>query len=776
MHEVHIDIETFSPMDLNKAGVYRYTEDPRFKILLVGVSEDGSPVRVYDLAQGQKLPKRIVDALLDEGVLKFAHNASFERVCLSRFLWDQGLLPRGTFLDPMSWHCTMVWSAYAGLPLSLKAVGEALELSKGKMDEGKGLIRLFCQPSKTTSSNDGKDRILPSDAPEKWELFKSYNKRDVEVEMEIARKLATVPVPEQVWMEYQDSERINDRGIMIDRTLVENAILLDTQSQKELTEALRAITDLENPRSVSQMKEWLQENGLTMDTLGKKEVAGVLRTAPEPLRTVLLLRREIAKSSVKKYTAMQAAACRDGRLRGMFMFYGASRSGRFSGRIVQLQNLYRNSLPDLEECRSLVKAGDYDALETMYDSVPTCLAECTRTAFIPSPGNWFIVCDYSAIEARVLAWMAEEGWRVQAFTEGQDIYCASASQMFGVPVVKHGENGHLRQKGKIAELALGYGGSVGALRSMGALEMGLQEDELLPLVTAWRTANPHIVQFWWKVDRAVKATIKTHEPQQVGPLRFHAKEGRLFVRLPSGRDLVYVRPRVGENRFGGESITYLGIDAKHHWAEVESYGPKFVENCVAIGSLVITDQGPVPIEKVTRQMKVWDGQEYVDHQGVVAKGVQPTIEVDGLRVTPDHHILTKTGWVEARQAKGKQWFDFYPFGERHLISVNYAPKALPVYDLLNAGPRHRFALWNGNQQCVVSNCTQAVSRDILCHAIHNLRDYGIVAHVHDEVICDVPQTIPVKEVEEIMSRVPDWAEGLALRADGYSCFAYQKDA
>ena len=385
------------------------------------------------------------------------------------------------------------------------------------------------------------------------------------------------------------------------------------------------------------------------------------------------------------------------------------------------------------------------------------------------------MCDYSAIEARVLAWMAGEQWRIQAFTEGQDIYCASASQMFGVPVVKHGENGHLRQKGKIAELALGYGGSVGALKSMGALEMGLQEDELLPLVTAWRNSNPHIVQFWWNVDRAVKATIKNHEPQQVGPLRFLAIDGRLFITLPSGRQLIYVRPRIGENRFGGEAITYQGMDKTHHWTEVESYGPKFVENCVAEGSLVITDQGPVPIEKVTMAMKVWDGEEYVIHEGVVGKGVQNTIEVDRLRLTPDHHILTKAGWVEARYSKGKQWYDFYPFGERHLIPVNHRPKPLPVYDIVNAGPQHRFALWNGSRQCVVSNCTQAISRDILCHAIHNLRSYGIVAHVHDEVICDVPQSIPVKEVEEIMSRVPPWAEGLALRADGYSCFAYQKD-
>ena len=619
---LHIDIECYCAVDLAKTGVYRYAEDPSFEITLFGVSVDDGPVKVYDLAQGEELPMKIIEALLDEKTLKTAHNAAFERVCLSRYLWDHRLLPRGSFLDPVSWRCTMVWSAYAGLPLSLKAVGEALELRQGKMDEGKGLIRFFCQPCKPTETNGGRERNLPSDAPEKWELFKAYNKRDVEVEMEIARRLADVPVPDKVWMEYQVSERINDRGIMIDRTLVKNAILLDHQSQAELTEAMREMTDLENPRSVQQMKEWLINNGLSIDSLGKKEVAEQLKTAPEPLRTVLLLRSEIAKSSVKKYTAMQAAACRDGRLRGMFMFYGASRSGRFSGRIVQLQNLYRNSLQDLENCRSLVKAGNSDAREMLSDSVPTCLAECTRTAFIPTPGNWFIVCDYSAIEARVLAWLAGEQWRIQAFAEGQDIYCASASQMFGVPVVKHGINGDLHQKGKIAELALGYGGAVGALKSMGALDMGLKEDELQPLVDAWRTANSNIVRFWWNVDRAVKAAIRTHEPQKAGKLRFVSRDGRLRVQLPSGRDLIYMRPRIGENRFGGEAVTYLGMDASHHWSEVESYGPKFVENCVAEGTLVITDQGPVPIQAITPAMKVWDGEEYVAHEGVVAKGVQ----------------------------------------------------------------------------------------------------------------------------------------------------------
>jgi len=774
MKEAHIDIESFATVDLNKAGVYHYAEDPSFEILLFGVSVDGGPVEVYDLAQGDHIPADLVDALLDPTILKYAHNAAFERICLSRFCWDRGLLPRGIFLDPAGWRCTMVWSAYAGLPLSLRDVGEALELSKGKMEEGKGLIRLFCTPCKPTAMNGGKERILPTDEPEKWDLFKAYNQRDVEVEMQIAEQLASIPVPDQVWSEYRESELINDRGILVDTDLVVSAIRLDTQSQEAQVEGLRELTNLENPRSVAQMKEWLQTNGLTLDTLGKKEVEAVLHTAPEPLRTVLRLRSEIAKSSVKKYAAMAAAACADGRLRGMFMFYGASRSGRFSSRIVQIQNLVKNSLPDLGNCRSLVKAADYDGLEALYDSVPQCLAEVTRTAFIPKPGYKFIVCDYSAIEARVLAWEAGEKWVMDAFAEGKDIYCETASQMFHVPVEKHGLNGHLRQRGKQAILSCGYGGSVGALRAMGAIEAGMREEELLPLVQAWRNANPHIVKFWWDVDRAIKSIIRDHLPRKVGPLGFLYRDGRLHIRLPSGRELIYFRPRLGTNRFGGASITYLGMDKTHHWNVIESYGPKFVENCVAEGSLVITDRGLVPIERVTPSMKVWDGEEWASHDGVVSKGEQSTILVDGLRLTPDHRIYTKTGWLEARMANGKQWFDFYPLGDRHFIRVNHQPKILKVYDILNAGKRHRFALWNGERQCIVSNCTQAISRDILCHAISNLRDYGIVAHVHDEVICEVPLSVPAEEVETIMARVPAWAEGLRLTAEGYECPWYCK--
>ena len=776
MKYMHIDLETYSSVPLPKTGVYPYAESGDFEILLFGASVDGGPVRVYDLAQGGEVPEDVLAALADDGVIKYAHNASFERICLSRYLRDKGVLGPGEYLRPEGWRCTMVWSAYAGLPLSLKTVGEALHLEEGKMDEGKDLIRFFCGPVKPTKTNGGRTRNRPEDAPEKWELFKAYNRRDVEVEMRIAEKLSSLPVPDEVWQQYHESEAINDRGIAVDRALVRSAIRLDAMAQHALTEEMQAITDVGNPRSVQQMKEWLAQNGLEVESLGKKEVATLISTAPEPLRTVLTLRSEIAKSSVKKYTAMQNALCADGRLRGMFMFYGANRSGRFSGRIVQLQNLYRNSLPDLPEARSLVRKGDYESIETLYDSVPGVLAECTRTAFIPSPGNHYVVADFSAIEARVLAWMAGETWREKVFEDGGDIYCASASQMFHVPVVKHGENGHLRQKGKIAELALGYGGSVGALRAMGALEMGLEEAELQPLVDAWRTANPRIVQFWWNIDRAVKQAVQEQTACRVGCLTFRYGRGFLFIQLPSGRRLCYAHPRIGSNRFGGESIEYMGMDATKHWSRVESYGPKFVENCIAEGSLVITEQGPVPIERVTPGMKVWDGEQYVAHSGVACKGVQPTICVDGLRMTPEHRILSSVGWVEARCAPGLHWMDFLMGPDRHRIHADYEVKPMRVYDILDCGQDHRFGLWNGHRACIVHNCTQAISRDILCYAMHNLRDYGIVAHVHDEVICDVPKSVTVEEVSGIMGRTPPWAPGLLLRADGYTCPFYQKDS
>ena len=662
MKTISIDIETFSDVNLAKCGVYKYAESPAFEILLFGYAVDGGEVQVVDLAQGESIPDEILDALTDESVTKWAFNASFERICLSRYLSDLGMsldpfhdhhpLSRecARFLNPAGWKCSMVWSAYMGLPLSLDGVGTVLKLDSQKMKEGKDLIRYFCVPCKETKSNGGRTRNLPQHAPEKWALFKSYNKRDVEVEMAIQERLRNYPVPESVWDEYHLDQEINDRGILIDRMLVSQAVAMDARSRESLMDELKERTGLENPNSVTQMLGWLEEHGMKTDSLGKKNVQKLLKTAAEPLRSVLLLRQKLAKSSVRKYQAMEMTACKDGRARGMFQFYGANRTGRFAGRHIQLQNLPQNHLPDLAEARELVRQGNNEALELLYDSIPDVLSQLIRTAFIPRQGMKFVVSDFSAIEARVISWLAGETWKSEAFAAGQDIYCTTASQMFSVPVVKHGINGHLRQKGKIAELACGYGGSVGALKAMGALDMGLTEDELYPLVQSWRSANPHIVDFWWQVDAAVKTTVKERVPMRAGCIRFLYQSGMLFIQLPSGRRLSYVKPRMGENRFGGESVTYEGIGATRKWERLESYGPKFVENIV-----------------------------------------------------------------------------------------------------------------------------QGISRDILCYAIQTLRCCAIVGHVHDELIIECDRDVSVSAICEQMGRMPPWAEGLLLRADGYECEFYQKD-
>lgn len=572
MKTLSLDLETFSDVDLSKCGVYKYASSPNFEILLFGYSVDGGDVQVIDLACGEKIPAKIIAALSDENVTKWAFNAMFERVCLSNYL--------GEWLEPEGWHCTMVWSATLGLPLSLENVGAALGLEKQKLTEGKDLIRYFCVPCKPTKANGGRTRNLPGHDREKWERFKAYNLRDVEAEMQIQQRLSKFPVPESVWEEYRQDQEINDRGIGVDMELVTQAIAMDARSKSELSAAMQKLTDLENPNSVQQMKQWLADNGLETDTLGKKAVAELIKTAPEPLRTVLTLRQQLARSSVKKYTAMENAVCSDGRAHGMFQFYGANRTGRFSGRLIQLQNLPQNHMPDLAQARALVRSGDYEALTLLYEDIPDTLSQLIRTAFVPQDGMKFIVADFSAIEARVIAWFAGERWRLKVFEDGGDIYCASASQMFGVPVEKHGVNGHLRQKGKIAELALGYGGSVGALKSMGALEMGLSEEELQPLVDAWRNSNPMITQFWWDVDRAVKECIKKRLPTETHGIRFDYRSAMLFITLPSGRRLAYVKPHIGENIFGGESVTYMGVGGTKKWERLESYGPKFVENIV----------------------------------------------------------------------------------------------------------------------------------------------------------------------------------------------------
>ena len=641
MRILSIDIETYSDVDLSKSGVYPYAESDNFEILFFGYSVDGHPPQVIDLANGEQLPDDIIAALTDPNVIKTAYNAMFERICISKHLG----LPKGTYLDPTQWHCTMVWAATLGLPMSLAGVGAVLGLDKQKMSEGKDLIKFFCIPDK-----DG-NRHHPKVHPGKWELFKSYNCRDVEVEIAIQQRLAKYPVPNFVWNEYHLDQQINDRGIGVDMELVRHAITINEDIKNEITAEIQALTMLDNPNSVQQMKEWLAENGMETESLGKQAVKELLETAPPELAKVLSLRQQLAKSSVKKYDAMLSSHCIDDRIRGMFQFYGANRSGRFSGRLVQLQNLYRNSMPHLDTARDLIKADDIETLDLLFGDIPDVLSQLIRTALVPkAPYKRFIVADFTSIEGVVLSWPAGEQWRLDVFKNGGDIYCISASKIFGVPVVKHGINGHLRQKGKIAELACGYGGSVGAMKAMGAQEMGLSDDEIQQIVTDWRDASPNIVKLWWDVDRAVKKCIKEKTEANVKGLHIFCESGFLFIELPSGRRLAYVKPKIGENKFGGESVTYMGVGEQKKWERIESYGPKFVENII-----------------------------------------------------------------------------------------------------------------------------QGIARDILLHAMMNLRDYRIVAHVHDEVIIEATDDITVDEIVQKMCITPRWARGLTLRADGYECEFYMKD-
>ena len=576
MKSISWDLETYSSVDLTKCGVYRYCESEDFEILLAAYSIDGGAVQVTDLACGEKLPQEILDALEDETVEKWSFNSQFERICLSRLLG----YPAGDYLAPASWRCSMVWASTLGLPRSLESVGAVLGLEKQKLTEGKDLIRYFCVPCRPTKANGGRTRNLPEHDPEKWERFKAYNLRDVETEMQIQERLSRFPVPDAIWEEYQLDQVINDRGIGVDMELVRQAIVMDARSRERLTATMQELTELNNPNSVQQMKQWLADHGLETDTLGKKAVAELIKTAPEPLREVLSLRQQLAKSSVKKYTAMENAVCTDSRAHGMFVFYGANRTGRFSGRLIQLQNLYKNTMPDLAQARALVRSGNYEALSMLYEDIPDTLSQLIRTAFVPQDGRKLIVADFSAIEARVLAWLAGEKWVLEVFEKGGDIYCETAARMFHCRVEKHGENAELRQKGKQATLSCGYGGSVGALKAMGALEAGMTEEELQPLVDSWRAANPKIVRFWWDVDRAVKECVKMRIPTETHGLRFDYRSAMLFITLPSGRRLAYVKPRIGENQFGGESVTYMGVGGTKKWERLESYGPKFVENIV----------------------------------------------------------------------------------------------------------------------------------------------------------------------------------------------------
>ena len=585
---ITIDIETRSDKDISKCGVYAYTDTPYFDILLFAYSIDGQPVQVVDMANGEEIPENVLVALVDENVIKRAFNVNFERVCLSKYLRknypqyfqsysiDEDTV--GDFLNPESWHCSMIHARTLGLPSSLAEVGKVLGIEQQKMTEGKALIKFFCVPYDTV---DGVPQFHnPKDYPDKWEIFKAYNKRDVEAELEIDRRLSRFPVPDFLWKEFYLDQEINDRGILVDMQLADKAICLDAEAKEELTTEMQRLTGVENPNSVYQLLDWLETQGYKSDSLGKTQVQELIKTAKEPVKSVLQMRLQLSKSSVKKYTAMKNTACSDNRARGMFSFYGASRTGRWAGRNVQLQNLPQNHLPDLTEARELVKYSSFEDIQMLYDDVPDTLSQLIRTAFIPRQGMKFIVADFSAVEARVIAWLAGEEWRMKAFANGEDIYCASASKMFGVPVVKHGENGHLRQKGKISELACGFGGSVGAMKAMGADSLGLSDTELKQIVTDWREASPHITELWWAVDRAVKKAVKEKTATKTHGLLFSYEAGFLFIRLPSGRRLAYAKPYIGKNKFGGESVTYMGINAQKKWDRLESYGPKFVENCV----------------------------------------------------------------------------------------------------------------------------------------------------------------------------------------------------
>jgi len=585
---ITIDIETRSDKDISKCGVYAYTDTPYFDILLFAYSIDEQPVQVVDMANGEEIPESILAALADENVVKRAFNVNFERVCLSKYLRknypqyfqsysiDEDTV--GDFLNPESWHCSMIHARTLGLPSSLAEVGKVLGIEQQKMTEGKALVKFFCVPYDTV---DGVPQFHnPKDYPDKWEIFKAYNKRDVGAELEIDRRLSRFPVPDFLWKEFYLDQEINDRGILVDMQLADKAIGLDAEAKEELTAEMKRLTGVENPNSVYQLLDWLETQGYKSDSLGKTQVQELIKTAKEPVKSVLQMRLQLSKSSVKKYTAMKNTACSDNRARGMFSFYGASRTGRWAGRNVQLQNLPQNHLPDLTEARELVKYSSFEDIQMLYDDVPDTLSQLIRTAFIPRQGMKFIVADFSAIEARVIAWLAGEEWRMKAFANGEDIYCASASKMFGVPVVKHGENGHLRQKGKISELACGFGGSVGAMKAMGADSLGLSDTELKQIVTDWREASPHITELWWAVDRAVKKAVKEKTATKTHGLLFSYEAGFLFIRLPSGRRLAYAKPYIGKNKFGGESVTYMGINAQKKWDRLESYGPKFVENCV----------------------------------------------------------------------------------------------------------------------------------------------------------------------------------------------------
>lgn len=820
MRFLSLNLETFSDVDLSKCGLYRYVEGD-FHILLFAYAFDDEEPRIVDMACGEQIPQEVLDAIDDPEIIKAAWNAQFERTCIGHYL--------GRVLSPDSWRCSMVHAASLSLPLALKNAAKVLKTGEQKDKAGENLIKYFSVPCKPTKANGGRTRNLPEHDPEKWRQFKGYCLQDVRTERDIRKRLEMFPMPDREWDFYHMDQRINDRGVRIDTELVEKAISCDLMLSEEMSKRAYSLTGLETPNSVSQLKGWLEGRGIPVETLGKKDVAAMItdldkNSCDQEALDMLKLRLQMAKSSVKKYQAAERCVCSDGRAHGLFQFYGASRTGRFAGRHIQLQNLPQNHISTLDEARELVKMDELGMLESIYGNVPDILSQLIRTMLVPKEGCEFIVADFSAIEARVLAWLAGEQWRLDAFKNGEDIYCASASQMFGVPVVKHGINGELRQKGKISELACGYQGGNGALISMGALDMGLKESELPDIIEQWRSASPHIVQFWWDMEKAAVDTVRDHQEHTVGKVRFQFYSGTLWMVLPGGRKLAYLKPRLESNRFGRMSLTFeggggSGGSGSGGWSRQETYGGKLTENCVAEGTTVLTDRGLIAIEEIKDGDLIWDGVDWVRHEGLISKGIQETVSAGDIHLTPNHKILTEKGWVECGEADRLNWARVrlpYGFGEDSEWEMGRNQMAMPmwvretnkrvfgrtdrdwgddsslsagsqladrisvrptgcterVYDIRNCGPRHRFAVYDpgAGKFRIVSNCTQATARDILAEAMWRLEKAGfeIVGHVHDEVIIEAPiGKYTVDEVCSLMAQNPGWCPDCPLAAAGY---------
>ena len=784
-----IDLETFSATDLTACGVHRYVEDPEFAVLLFGFAWDEEPVKVLDLTAGEHIPEDVLEALTDPGVIKSAWNAPFEMTCLRAAL--------GLDIDPAQWEDTMVLAGVCGLPLGLGDAGRALGLpeDKAKDRDGKALIRWFCVPCKPTKKNPG-TRHLPEAYPEKWERFKAYNGQDVVAEREIRLRLARwAPsgVERRAWAVDQ---AINNRGVRVDLTLASAAVELDRRNKAELTEQAMVLTGLQNPNSVAQIKTWLMEQeGVEVPSLNKKVLPDVIAgLSTDRARQFMDLRAELAKSSTKKYDAVLRSACADEHIRGCFQFYGASRTGRWSGRRVQLQNLSKNKMKDLGTCRALVRSGDFETTKLLYDGVSSVLSELVRTTLIPEQGHRFIVCDYSAIEARVLAWIAGEEWALEEFRGAGQIYEATGAKMFNVPketIAKGGANHDKRQAAKTAVLACGYGGGVNALLAFGADKMGMTEEDMVRTVDLWREANHRAVLLWKDLERTAIRCVVHQAPQRsrIGGIRFDYESGILWMTLPSGRRIAYFGARYGESRWhrGRRVLSYMGTEQKTgRWTRLETWGGKLTENCWAAGTPVLTDRGWVPIERVTTEDRLWDGTAWVNHAGLFRPGEKETILLDGLSVTPDHLILTTEGWTFAEKCEGLyrahvQLPDCTVRARPRLsvgTSARPAGRKEPVFDLLNAGPRHRYVVLGQTGPMLVHNCVQATARDCLRDAMIALSDAGfeIRAHIHDEVVISEPKDgRTLEDVAEIMSRPLPWAPGLPLRGDGYYCDYYVKD-